>query len=122
MLVNVVTNIVLIPKIGLLGASIASAISYFFINGLATFVGQKVYKIGYEWKAIIALYVVIILSTISVLYLKHIGFNIVGFYLIKMGFIVSFIYVGVYSGVVNRQSIAKVKSVLFSFLPKGKVA
>ncbi|MCP4652332.1 MAG: oligosaccharide flippase family protein [Candidatus Omnitrophica bacterium] len=121
-LVNVVANIILIPRIGLLGAVIASVIFYFFVNVLLALVGQRVYRIRYEWKSIIALYVVIILSTISVLYLKHIRFNSIGFYLVKMGFIVSFFYVGIKSGVMNKQSIMKVKGVLFSFLPKGKAA
>jgi len=116
-LVNVVTNIILIPKFGLLGAAIATAVFYFFINGLLAFIGQKVYKIGYEWKIIISLYSIVILSTGLILYARFAQSGNIWLYFVKLGAISSFIYAGIKAKIITKHSVRKIRDSLIGFLP-----
>jgi O-antigen/teichoic acid export membrane protein len=120
--VNVITNIILIPKLGLLGASIATVVFYFFINGLLTFIGQKAYKINYEWMKLAALYFVIAVSTLVILYFRNIEHGPAIIYPVKIGLLMLFCFVGVKIKVITKQSIKRVKNSLLGFLPKGMVA
>lgn len=120
-LANVAANIVLIPKLGLIGAAVSTVATYFFINGILTLIGQKLYRIQYEWGTIASLYGTIALAAVFILYLRHIGFNNTGLYLIKLSFIIIFVYVGIQSRLITKQSIEKVRSSLFNFSSKREV-
>ena len=112
---NVVANIILIPKYGLIGAGISTVLSTFATNCLATFIGQKLYRIQYEWKTIAQLFSVIAVAIVSVLYLRAIEFDMIYLYLIKVVFIVLFICIGIMSKVITKHSIEKVFSALFKY-------
>ena len=120
-LANVAANIFLIPKFGLIGAGFSTAISTSVINAILTFIGQKLYRIQYDWKIIISLYAIILGAMTSVFYLRFIEFNNIYLYLIKLTFIVLFIFAGIKAKLITRQSIEKVQSALFNF-PKRKEA
>ncbi len=52
-LVNIFTNFILIPIMGIMGAALATLASYFVMAAGLYFVNQKIYKIAYEnWKMI----------------------------------------------------------------------
>lgn len=118
---NVVANIVLIPKYGLIGAGFSTVISTCLVNVILTAIGQKLYKIQYEWKMIVSLYAIIIGAIISILYLRVVGFNNIYLYLLKLTFIVLFIFAGIKAKLITKQSVEKVRSALFNF-PKRKEA
>lgn len=111
-LANVVVNILLIPRLGLVGAGISTVITYFIINGLLTFIGQKLYRIGYEWKTILMILGVVIGATVSILFLKGIVCYSLSLYLMKLGFIGLFIWTGIKAKIVTRDSIRTVISAL----------
>lgn len=118
---NVLANIILIPKFGLIGAGISSVLSTFVTNGLATYIGQRLYRIQYEWKTIVQLFMIIAVAIVSVLYLRTVKFNNMYFYLVKVVFIVLFIYVGIISKIITRHSIEKVLSALFKYPGRKEV-
>ena len=111
-LVNVVINILLIPHLGLIGAGISTVITYFVLNGLGTIIGQKLYRIGYEWKTILMIFAVVTAAAISILFLRRIAFYGLYLYLVKLGFIGLFIWTGVKAKIVTRDSIRRVMSAL----------
>lgn len=119
-LANVAANIFLIPKFGLIGAGFSTAISTSVINAILTFIGQKLYRIQYDWKIIISLYAIILGAMTSVFYLRFIEFNNIYLYLIKLTFIVLFIFAGIKARLITRQSIEKVQSALFNFPKREK--
>ena len=119
-LANVAANIFLIPKFGLIGAGFSTAISTSVINAILTFIGQKLYRIQYDWKIIISLYAIILGAMTSVFYLRFIEFNNIYLYLIKLTFIVLFIFAGIKAKLITRQSIEKVQSALFNFPKREK--
>ena len=114
---NVIANIVLIPKFGLMGAGFSTVISTCLINGILTFIGQKLYRIKYEWKTIIALLINVIFAMVVILYLRAIEYGSIRIYFIKLAFIVSFVLIGVKARIITKQSIAMVTSI---FLKKKK--
>ncbi len=111
----------MIPVFGLIGAGLSTVISTGVINIIATFIGQKLYKIRYERGTIAVFYALIASAAVSVLYLRYIEFNNIYLYLVKLVFIVFYIYIGFSTGIVTRQSIEKVHGALFNF-PKRKEA
>jgi O-antigen/teichoic acid export membrane protein len=68
--VNVGLNIILVPNHGLMGASLAFLGSYFTVNALLTLIGQRLYKIKYEWGLVLSVYLIFALSAVSVIFLR----------------------------------------------------
>ncbi len=120
-LANVAANIFLIPRFGMIGAGFSIVISTCVVNGILTFIGQKLYRIQYDWKIIISLYAIILGAMTSVFYLRFIEFNNIYLYLLKLTFIVLFIFAGIKAKLITKQSVEKVRSALFNF-PKRKEA
>ena len=112
-LVNVISNIIFIPKFGLIGAGISVNIGYFAMYSISTFIGQKLYKIQYEWKTIVQLYAIIGGATISILSLRAIEFSNLWCYMVKIVFILFFFFVGMNAQIINRHSLEKVFKALF---------
>jgi O-antigen/teichoic acid export membrane protein len=54
-LLNVIANFILIPKIGILGAALATLLSYIVMASGMYIASQKFYYVTYEWKRIIRL-------------------------------------------------------------------
>ena len=104
----------------MIGAGFSTAISTSVINAILTFIGQKLYRIQYDWKIIISLYAIILGAMTSVFYLRFIEFNNIYLYLIKLTFIVLFIFAGIKAKLITRQSIEKVQSALFNFPKREK--
>ncbi|MBL0059169.1 MAG: polysaccharide biosynthesis protein [Elusimicrobia bacterium] len=69
-LVNVGMNLLLIPRWGLVGASLGALVSYATINGLLTVIGQSLYRIHYEWGFVACVYGIIGLSTLAGLLMR----------------------------------------------------
>lgn len=112
---NVMANIILIPKLGLIGAGLSTVISTCIVNSILTFIGQKLYRIHYEWRTIAVLYAIIMFAIISVLYLRTIEFNGIYLYLIKLAFVAAFVYTGMKVRLITRDSIGKVSKSLFNY-------
>jgi O-antigen/teichoic acid export membrane protein len=121
---NVLANIILISKYGLIGAAFSTVISTCVVNGILTFIGQKVYRIQYEWRIIAKLYSIITSAVLLILYFRAVEFSGVLAYLFKLTFIALFIFAGIKAKLITRQSIEKVQSALFTLfnLPKRKEA
>ena len=60
--VNVVSNLLLIPRYGLVGAAWANAVSYADLAGSAMYFSQKHYHIDYEWSRLIRITVVAVVA------------------------------------------------------------
>lgn len=110
MLTNVGANILLIPRLGLIGAGISVVISYLVVNGAGALVGQKLYRIGYEWKTIIALFVLIVGATVTILVLRYLQFYGATLYMVKLGYIALFVFIGINAKIITRHSLKKIVS------------
>jgi len=110
---NIIANIMLIPHFGPIGAGLSTVITYLVINGILTIVGQKLYKISYEWKTVGSLFLIIAGAAVSVLYLRAANFNNASVYLVKVCFIVFFTLAGFKFNLITAHSIKKIWSAFF---------
>ncbi|PID60886.1 MAG: hypothetical protein CR986_03425 [Ignavibacteriae bacterium] len=68
--INIVSNLILVPQIGILGGAISTLLSYVFMALGIFIVSQKFYKIEYEYIIIIKILVLIVFISI-IYYLTH---------------------------------------------------
>lgn len=62
---NIVVNLLLIPKMGLMGAALATLISYVLMAVLIYVAAQKVYFVAYEWNRI-AMFALVVLAAFAI--------------------------------------------------------
>lgn len=72
-LLNIASNFILVPRIGILGGAISTLISYIAMSAGIFFVSQKFYKIDYEYGTILKVFAVIIIISIIFYYFSFIG-------------------------------------------------
>ena len=48
-IINVILNLIMIPKLGILGAAIATALSYLTLCIISYFKGKKYLELNYQW-------------------------------------------------------------------------
>jgi O-antigen/teichoic acid export membrane protein len=118
-IINVILNIYLIPKYGLIGAGLATVASVSGVNLILTYIGQKLYKIQYEWKSIAPLFINVIAAIIVTLCLRATDISNVYLYLIKFIFLSGFIYIGIRSKIISPHSIQTVVNSLFRISQKA---
>lgn len=58
LVISIAFNLILIPKWGVIGAGITAVISYATMAGVALILGQRFYKIPWEWKRLIIIFAV----------------------------------------------------------------
>jgi len=86
--INIICNFLLIPSFDLMGAAIATLISYFVMMAGIYYYSQKYYKINYEVKKILIILITAVAAyTIFLLFFKFVFVNI----LIKILLVVFFI-------------------------------
>ena len=109
-LCNIGANILLIPEYGLTGAAFATLISTTITNVILAFIGQKLYRIRYEWRIIISLMGLMVLAMLFMLSLEYPGPSLYMVYSIKMVFIALYVLLGIKAGIVTKDAIKKVLS------------
>jgi O-antigen/teichoic acid export membrane protein len=88
---NVVVNLILVPKIGIMGAAIATLISYVTMAGGLFYFSQKFYPINYDFGKLFKIILVIFASLIMYYYLYSIeALNLFTKFLMVIGYIASF--------------------------------
>ncbi len=118
-LANVGANIILIPRFGLIGGALSFLVCYLILNFTLSFVGQRLYKVAYEWKHIIALYVLVFISAALILYLQKIDYPFLLLIPIKLALFAVFLLIGYQAGIVRRH---RLEMVMKLFKRGGKVA
>ncbi|GAB4291639.1 MAG: oligosaccharide flippase family protein [Ignavibacteriaceae bacterium] len=73
-LVNIIANFILIPVIGIMGAALATLLSYFCMAAGLYIVNQKVYRIKFEFRKVFSVFLLITLSAVIYYYLLFNGY------------------------------------------------
>jgi len=118
-LINVILNIYLIPKYGLIGAGLATVASVSSVNLILTYIGQKLYKIQYEWKAIAPLFVSTIGAITLIMILKKANVDYIYLCAVKAGCLATLVYIYIKAGMFSRKSIQKLKMSFWNYSEKG---
>lgn len=111
-LANVGANVVLIPRYGLVGASIGAVVTYVVLNGLLTAVGQRLCRVRYEWRTLAGIYMAVAVGTgfSSWVVTSGVGWQVA--YSGKAAVIAAYAALGVGAGVVRKDAVARVAGAL----------
>ncbi|MBN2057342.1 MAG: polysaccharide biosynthesis protein [Candidatus Saganbacteria bacterium] len=107
-IINVAANILLIPKLGIMGAAFATLITYIGMNGILVLVGQRLYKVAYEWKFLSPMYLSVLASAFLLLYLHDFAPNNYLLYAVKVMLGLTFLFVGYKSNIMTKEKISRV--------------
>jgi O-antigen/teichoic acid export membrane protein len=118
-LANVVFNLVLIPPFQMMGAAVATLISYIVMAGGMYYLNQKVYPIKYEYKRLSKL--AVSTGIIFVLYLLVNGrFSLITDIGLKLLLICAFISSFFITKFFNRSELRQIKQLVGKFSARGK--
>lgn len=118
-LANVAANLVLIPRFGLIGGALSFLVSYLLLNLTMAVIGQRLYKVAYEWGNIIPLYALVYGAAASILYLQKIDYPFLLLVPIKLALFAVFLFIGYQAGIIRRHRLAMLQKL---FKRGGKVA
>ncbi len=112
-LINIGFNFLLIPKLGMVGAAWATAISYFFLTVSYLFTSQKFIYLKLPWQKIFKLVLLSVTLIIFAPYLWQTNFysNLA----IKLAELIIFCFLLYFLGIIERQEITSLKEVLKTF-------
>jgi len=101
---TVLFNLFLIPRFGILGAALATLMTYGISNMAYLYVGQKIFHIAYEWSHLFYLYATItVASLIMLIFYIYPLQNFILIYGLKAGFIAFFAMLGFKVKIVTLQ-------------------
>ncbi|HAY33712.1 MAG TPA: polysaccharide biosynthesis C-terminal domain-containing protein [Ignavibacteria bacterium] len=99
--VNVISNFILIPEYSYMGAAISTLISYFVMTAGIYTVSQRYYRINYEYKKLISIFV-ILFSLTGIYLFVNVQYELIWF--LKLIFPLSFIVIIYFFGILNLKS------------------
>jgi len=117
--INIVTNIILIPRYGLVGGAISSSLGTAVVNLLLISIGQRLYRIGYEWKTLAAFFSIISAAILSAFFVRADGFSPAVVYAPKLALLALYIFAGIRARIVTQASIEKLAGSLFNYRRKA---
>lgn len=110
--VNVAANVVLIPRLGLIGAGYATVLTYVALNAALSIVGQRLYRVGYQYGRLAAIYAVVFVGAAFTLWATAASAPWYLTFGVKLVVLGAYALVGVASGVLSKASVARVLSAL----------
>jgi len=107
--VNLFLNFTLIPKHGMVGASLATLISFLILSGLVYYIAQRVYRVPYELDKILKISLAFVITVTIDFFI--IDKSIVFLILKKITLLISFIICIYFSGFFSKIEIMKIKKI-----------
>jgi len=108
LLVNTICNFVLISNYGILGASISTMVTYFFMMIIIYSRSQKIYKIDFELRKIFYLFIFTLIIYVISIFAKQL-LNEVYFIIISIIFLIVFL---IFSKIFQVINLSTIKSIL----------
>ncbi len=108
LIINVLLNIILIPRYEAAGAALAASITIIIMNYIMVRVAQKYYKIVYEAKYLFLLYLIFFISASLLIFLQYIESGMLWKYLVKLSSIIFFIILGIKVGIVSSKNVGEI--------------
>lgn len=106
-IINIILNIILIPKFGMYGAAIATLISYLSINIINSIFSAPLYKVKYDFKSTFINYLLVIFIYFIYYLLAIINKNLIIEFLYNMVFIFIYIYLCLIFKLVKKDELIK---------------
>jgi O-antigen/teichoic acid export membrane protein len=118
-LVNIGVNFLLIPTMGIMGAAIATFVSYAVMAVTMYFASRRFYEIHYEWSKVAGIAVAAAVAFICFKVIRPVPLDIHGEF-IKLGLLVLFIGLLPAFRVFNRNDVQLVKSTVQRYIGKSR--
>ena len=107
-IINVILNIILIPKYGAVGAAGATAVTAMLNNILSLYFGMKLYPLPLgKWK-LITMYLIVIAFTIPVYPIMLADMPVIIKISIKLVLVLSFVLIGIKMHYISKSSLQKI--------------
>ena len=114
-LANVVVNLLLIPRFGMMGAAVATLVSYMVIAAGIYSVSQRLYRVMYEWGKLLRLGAVAAVLYVAFL-LLDVGNATIAAISVKAGLTAVFVSMLFVTGIVDRSEVTQTLAVVRSAL------
>jgi O-antigen/teichoic acid export membrane protein len=98
---NVAANLLLVPRLGIPGAALSMIVMYVVLNGLLTWIGQRQYRVDYEWRWLVPLFGTVVAAAAAGLW-AHNGGPLVAAWAAKLAAGSVFLLVGWRAGILTR--------------------
>jgi O-antigen/teichoic acid export membrane protein len=102
-LVNVLCNLALIPKLGIIGGGLSMVVSYVVLNSVMVGLGQRFYKVEYEWRILGMMYLNLFVASFFLLIMQGGAPATLFVFVSKLLFLAAFIYIGFYSNILRKE-------------------
>jgi O-antigen/teichoic acid export membrane protein len=102
---NVLGNLALAPRFGLVGAAWAATMSLVVMNTLFVVIGQKFYRVQYETRTLVLLYAVLAGAVTVSLASKNLGVGAAFTYAAKTALLGAYVWIGFRAGLIQRHRI-----------------
>lgn len=102
LLISIGLNLLLIPKLGPMGAGLSSMISTLTMNTIFVNISNRFYRIKYEKSLLVKLYLNLFGSVALLIFLRHTGMNPAIKYLVKLASLFVFVYLGIQARIVTK--------------------
>ena len=109
-LLNVGVNILLIPRMGIMGAALATLAAYMLMAGMIFFLSQKYYKVNYEYRKVLSILGLVISTGIVYYWLFYTGHL---FFTNKIIILGSFVVLLFALKIINKREISATINALF---------
>jgi O-antigen/teichoic acid export membrane protein len=104
---NIILNLILIPKFGAVGAAIATMIASMLMCFPSTYFGQKAYYLPLNYWKLFSVFLILFIFTLPVYYILELNINFIIKIAIKIGIILSFILIEIRFGYISIDKINK---------------
>lgn len=110
--VNIVANIALIPRFGLLGAATSAVITQWVVGGVLAVIGQRHYRVAYEWVKVVPLLTALFACVAAVLLMRAWATPTWAVYGVKAMLLAVLALLGNRAGLLTRAGLARLKGAL----------
>jgi len=104
-ILNVLLNILLIPRWGAIGAGLTTTFTIVMMNYISHLIAQKYFRINYEVKILLFLYLNVFLSAFLLVYLRMTDAHFILKYSVKLASLLAFIMTGIHAKIITRNTI-----------------
>ena len=124
-LISIILNVSLIipfvMKWGAMGAAWGTLIAGIISGSISFVVSQYYYEINWQYKKLGMMFLILFSSSLLMILLRHFAIVYELRLLIKLLFLLSFIYVGIKSGVITSNNVMLIKSLFLNFKKTNEI-
>jgi O-antigen/teichoic acid export membrane protein len=109
--VSVGLNLLLIPKLGPMGAGLSSMFTTLTMNVIFVKISDRFYRIKYDKNLLLKLYINLFASAALLIFLRHTGMHPAVKYVVKISSLLVFVHIGIQARIVTKDNIKSILNI-----------